>query len=331
MKCAKLIVVTVLALLAVQAPVLAEKPNPLLLGEYELDRNNGVVDGDTIRCWKLDGGVRILGVDAEETFKSLDDRRTAGLDYDAYRAAKLAVNDLPVKFGSFLGEEGAHFARDFFQGVKSVRLEYDSAARKKDIYGRHLCYVFATPKNAKAEQNFSVELVRAGYSPYSAKYGHSLRFRKEFEAAQKEAREGGRGIWNPKAMGYRDYDKRLEWWNARAEQLEKLTRSFTGDTDIDLAADAATEALGKAAGKSVRLLCSMAEMKDAFVQDEKTAHMWCTVSPQCRVKVIFAEGMFEACKVLELRGWYVLARGTLTADGRNYTLTITRAEDFKKA
>jgi endonuclease YncB( thermonuclease family) len=312
--------------------VLAEE-NALVLGTYELDRNNGVVDGDTIKCWKLDGSVRLLAVDAEETFHALEDRIDAGRGWEAYAAKKAADNDLPVKYGSFIGEEGWHWAREFFRGVKAVRLEYDSLDRKKDIYGRHLCYAFATPNGAKAEQNFCVELVRAGYSPYSMKYGHSVRFRKEFEQAEKEAREAKRGIWWEKPMGYRDYDVRLKWWKSRADQLDTwAAKDGKVANAIDLAADNGPERLKALSGKEVVLLCNMPERPDGLGADDTPPRIKFTAGDRLSVTAYFdGTGRWDECKPDSVRGWYVVVRGKLEPDGDNWKITVKKTTDFAKA
>lgn len=317
----------------IQSDVRADAAGSLVLGEYELERNSGVVDGDTIKCWKLEGSVRLLSVDAEEIFHELQDRIDAGRDFEAYAAKKAAENDMPVKYGSFIGEEGLHWARDFFRGVKTVRLEYDSLERKQDIYGRHLCYAFATPRGEREEKNFCVELVRAGYSPYSMKYGHSARFRKQFEQAEKEAREAKRGIWWDKPLGYRDYDKRLPWWNARAEQLDTWASKLGKQGNaIDLAADNASERLKALAGKDVVLLCNMPERKDALGAEEAPPRIKFTAGARTSLTVMFETAeLWKQCAPEQLRGYYVIVRGKLQQDGDDWKIAITKLEEFKKA
>jgi endonuclease YncB( thermonuclease family) len=333
MRTLTLIPILMLAVAYSPVRVQADARADLILGEYELDRNNGVVDGDTIRCWKLDGGVRMLCVDCEETFKSLEDRRAAGKDWDAYATEKAKANDLPVKYGSFMGEEAWHYARDFFKDVKTVRLEYDTLVRKKDIYGRHLCYVLATPAKEKKEKNFCVELVREGYSPYSAKYGHSERFRKDFESAEKEAREAKRGIWGEKPMGYRDYDVRTKWWNERAEQLTAFRKDYAGKGNaIELTNDDTGEKLEAHVGKEVVLLCNMPEFKDGLYPDENPPRIWFTATQDAGLHLYLKDvEMFTAVDPGKLRGKYVVVKGKLEKHGRDWKLTLKRAEDFIEA
>jgi len=322
-----------LAGMAFIQPSARAETRSLVLGEYELLRNAGVVDGDTIRCWKLDGGVRLLCVDAEETFKELEDRKNARLDWEKYVADKKTANDLPVKYGSFMGEEATHFAEQFFRGVKKVRLEYDTLVRKKDIYGRHLCYVFATPRDAKTEQNFCVELVRAGYSPYAMKYGHSERFRKEFEQAEKEAREAKRGIWGEKSLGYDDYEKRTKWWAERGEQLERFRKDYANvGNAFELSNDDTGDKLEQHVGKEVVLLCNMPEFKDRLYTDEEPPRIWFTATQDTGLHLYFENAaLYAACDPDKLRGKYVIITGTLERRGSDWQLTLKKAQNFEKA
>ncbi|HRJ78775.1 MAG TPA: hypothetical protein PLF37_09695, partial [Planctomycetota bacterium] len=75
-----------------------DKPESLLLGEFELAEKDAVIDGDTIRVTGLKSSLRLLCLDAEETFKNASDRKAAVSDFEAYREAKEAVSDMPVKY-----------------------------------------------------------------------------------------------------------------------------------------------------------------------------------------------------------------------------------------
>ncbi|MCA8918403.1 MAG: thermonuclease family protein [Planctomycetes bacterium] len=313
-------------------PVACDEQKTLVLGTYELDRYNPVTDGDTIRVWGLREGIRLLCVDTEETFKSLDDRKNAGINWDAYQAAKEADQELPVKYGTFMGEEAAHFARDFFRGVKEVRLEYDTLSRKKGFFGRHLCYVFATPAGKDKEANFCVELVRQGYSPYSMKYGHSERFRKEFEAAQKEAREAKRGIWREKPMGYRDYETRLAWWGTRGDQIDKYRAQYAKTANaIELGNDNTAESLEANVGKDVVLFGSVGEHDSVFAREDPP---YCVIAAQRDVDVnvrFKSAELIGACGPEKLLGYFVIVKGTLQRDGKDWQVLVEDAKQFKKA
>lgn len=61
---------------------------------------------------------------------------------------------------------------------------------ERDKYGRLLAYVFMD------DNNFNLELVRQGLSPYYTKYGKSLKYDVEFKSAEKSARDEKLGIWS---------------------------------------------------------------------------------------------------------------------------------------
>ena len=312
-----------------------EKPakDPLVLGEFALAKE-AIIDGDTIRVDGLKASLRLLCLDAEETFKNASDRKAATEDFDAYREAKEAGSDLPVKYATFVGEDGKHFAEKFFDGVKTVRLEYDTLNRKIDYFNRNLCYVFATPKDSKEEKNYNVELVRAGLSPYSMKYGHSTRFRDKFEAAEKEAREAKRGIWAEKPRGYRDYDKRLKWWKERAEQMERFEKANKENKQALVLGDDDTEEKLKAAkGKEVLLLGGVLE-RDGYFPDETPPRVMLGNREKHDVAVRFADKkVYEAAKPEKLKGYLVAAKGKLDYDEKYkcWFIVVTEAGAFVKA
>jgi micrococcal nuclease len=120
-----------------------------------------VIDGDTIM---LDGHerVRLIGVDTPET---VDPRR-------------------PVQR---FGKEASAFTRNLVQG-KKVRMEYDW--QRTDKYGRTLGYVYL-------EDGIFVnaEIVKRGYGFAYVKY--PFKFMEEFKGYEREARQAGRGLWQP--------------------------------------------------------------------------------------------------------------------------------------
>ncbi len=310
-----------------------DKPESLLLGEFELAEKDAVIDGDTIRVTGLKSSLRLLCLDAEETFKNASDRKAAVSDFEAYREAKEAVSDMPVKYATFVGEEGRDFAVKFFDGIKKVRLEYDTLNRKVDYYGRNLCYIFATPKGAGEEKNYNVELVRAGLSPYSMKYGHSRRFREKFEAAEKEARDAKRGIWAEKPRGYRDYDQRLKWWSERADQADRFEQKHRDDKSaIILGDDDTGEKLKAAVGKEVTLLGGVLEANGLF-PDEKQPRVMLGHREKQDVAVRFGDKKaYGQAKPDSCRGYFVVVKGVLQFDEKaGYSLTVSDAKDFTKA
>ena len=119
-----------------------------------------VIDGDTI---ELEGGVRVrlLGVDTPET--NHPDRP-------------------PERFG----REATEFTRQFVDD-RIVRLEFDR--ERHDNYRRVLAWVYVD------DVLVNEEIVRAGWGRAMTRFPCSAIIRKRLLAAQSEAREAGRGIW----------------------------------------------------------------------------------------------------------------------------------------
>jgi len=222
----------------------------LLLGEFRLTK---VVDGDTVRVDGLDASLRLLGIDAEETFKTEADRRAFEAGWEAYLKQKRGDSKRPVKAPTPMGEAAKEWGLAWFAGVPRVRVERDHAAEIRDRFDRYLAYVFAEKEGRWL--NYNVELVRAGLSPYFAKYGNSRRFHQEFVAAEAEAKAQRRGIWKPGAMAYPDYPEREAWWNARGSFVEAFRKEGEGKpTYIDITHVDALTRLEENVGKEVHLL-----------------------------------------------------------------------------
>ncbi len=234
------------------------KEEGLLLGVFRLARDP-VIDGDTIRVEGLGDSVRLLALDTEERLRGRD-RAAASEDYDAYVKKKRGVPKRTQKFGTPMGEEAAEFARAFFDGVQSVRLERDDPKEIKGAYGRFLAYAMVQ-KNGRWTI-YNVEAVRAGMSPYFTKYGYSRRFDKELALAEAEAKRAKRGIWSPDARGYGDYDERKAWWNARADFIRAFEHEAAHrDDHILLSHFDALERLEANLGKEVTLLSTVDQIK----------------------------------------------------------------------
>ncbi len=118
-----------------------------------------VIDGDTVVLESV-GRVRLIGIDTPET---VDPRK-------------------PVEF---FGREASEYLRGMLAGQR-VRLEYDQPRR--DRYGRTLAYLFL------ADSRFvNLEMIVRGYAHAYPKY--PFRYLEEFTAAERAAREAGRGLW----------------------------------------------------------------------------------------------------------------------------------------
>jgi endonuclease YncB( thermonuclease family) len=186
----------------------------LIIGEYRLS-DKPVVDGDTVRVEGVDGSIRLLSIDTEEKLRSKADRAAAAKDFDQYLKGKRGGGTRPQKTGTPMGERATEFAQAFFRGAELVRLERDDPKEIRGHFGRLLAYAFVK-KNGRWT-SYNVESVRAGMSPYFTKYGYSHRFHNQLTHAEAEARVAKRGIWDPNAQSYGDYDERKAWWNARAD------------------------------------------------------------------------------------------------------------------
>jgi len=143
-------------LLLLSSPVLANA------GQYKIIR---IVDGDTIVI-EYDGKyekVRMLCVNTPESVHSD------------------AKQNIPM------GKVASKYTQKKLTG-KYVNLEFE-IDRLRGHYGRLLAYVFVDG------QNFNMDLVRQGLSPYYTKYGKSEKYDSEFRSAEKLARKEKLNIW----------------------------------------------------------------------------------------------------------------------------------------
>ncbi len=238
-----------------------ERPG-LVLGEFALPPN-AVIDGDTLRVVGLDATLRVLAIDTEEAYGSEADRRAAERDFDAYLEKAFEDGDLD-KFGTPMGAEATRWTEEFFDGVDTVRLERDHPKEIRGHYNRYLVYVFKRGDDGEWI-HFNIESVRAGMSPYYSKYGYSRRFHDEFVAAQNEARQAQRGIWDPdaKSYGIDNYDHRIAVWNARADFLREFEeQAETRDDFIVLTNWDALLRLEERVGDEVTLLGSVGDIRE---------------------------------------------------------------------
>ncbi len=241
------------------SPAVVRRPSTdpaVVLGPHSLSQGRPpVVDGDTIRVEGLQGSLRLIGIDTEETFKDKGMRKLASEDWAEYlrTVSSGARAERPPKYGTPMGEAARRFAEGFFENVESVRLEYDDPVRKLGYFRRHLVHVLV--QSGEHLLNFNVEVVRQGLSPYYKKYGRSARYHAAFTAAEAEARAYRRGIWAdpPRFHCYPDYEVRLAWWSERDwayQRLIRLKRTMKDDLAI-LGDDAEWERLKSMTGRKV--------------------------------------------------------------------------------
>ena len=157
-----------------QPPVPNTVPTPTIIRESTPSASLGVsgkevlvvrvIDGDTI---EVEGGqkVRYIGIDTPET---VDPRRPVGC----------------------FGKEASGENRRLIEG-KNVLLVKDVS--DTDKFGRLLRYVYITTDNGSAIF-VNDHLVRQGYA-HASTYPPDVKFTDRFLQAEKEAREGNRGLW----------------------------------------------------------------------------------------------------------------------------------------
>jgi endonuclease YncB( thermonuclease family) len=269
-----------------------------------------VVDGDTVHVEGLDASLRLLGVDAEETFKHEKDRRAFKAPWPEYMRNMRAGNPRPVKYPTPVGEEAKAFAQRFFEGVDQVRLERDHPREIRDYFNRYLAYVLVS--RGGRELNYNLELVRAGLSPYFSKYGYSRRFHAEFAAAEAEARAARRGIWDPAKQHYPDYDERQRWWDARAEFIKAFETDAGGRADhVILTNEDAPERLEALLGREVVVLGAVAAIREA--EGNGPARVMLSRRRADDFPLIFWDGSVLARSGLgERLGEYVRVRGVVS-------------------
>jgi hypothetical protein len=219
-----------------------------------------------------------------------------------------------------MGEEATAFARRFFDGVELVRLERDDPKELRGRFGRPLAYAIVEKDGRWTSYN--EECIRAGMSPYFTKYGYSRRFHKDFSHAEAEAREAKRGIWNPNAQSYGDYDERKAWWNARADFIRAFEHEANRRDDFILLSHwDAPERLEQNLGKDVTVLSTIERIKHF----EGLVRVSLTMAPEGSLPIIFFDkGVFEKSELAAFDREPVRVRGRVEryTKGRYTTLQI---------
>jgi endonuclease YncB( thermonuclease family) len=287
-----------------------EAPN-LTIGEFTMDR---VVDGDTIRVEGLDSSLRLLGFDAEETFKHDRERRSYQAGWDQYKIAARTGKDgkrllRPAKFATPMGDSARDWAVAWFAGVDKVRLERDHPAEIRDRYNRYLAYVFANKNGVWLDYN--VEAVRAGMAPYFPKYGRSRRYHQDFVAAEAEAKAAQRGIWQPGAQAYDDYPEREAWWAARGEFVDRFRGEAEGNGGkpnyIDLTHADALSTVEAMLGKEVVILATVGEV---YVGEQGPTRVMLARAQKSDFPLIFFdENVFRTSSIAAWKGEWVRVTG----------------------
>ena len=166
-----------------------------------------VVDGDTIHV-NLNGDVeklRLTNIDTEES---------------------LPGGDKPI---TDIGKRTSKMAKEYFNLAEGtdvlVDIEFETddpvevcLKKHRDNFGRLLCYIF------KDDENYSLKLIKEGWSPYFEKYGRSRLYHKELNNAEMLAQSKDLLIWNTieNESGHTrgNYTQLKNWWNTRALVVE---------------------------------------------------------------------------------------------------------------
>jgi micrococcal nuclease len=107
-----------------------------------------------------------------------------------------------------MGKVASDFTAKKLMG-KDVDLEFGPELR--DRHGRLLAYVMVDG------QNFNLEVVRHGLSPYYTKYGLSRKYDQDFREAEKLARKNKLNIWADPELTERYLRLKSKWGQSRAE------------------------------------------------------------------------------------------------------------------
>ena len=108
-----------------------------------------------------------------------------------------------------MGKVASNYAKKNLTG-KYVDLEFEGS-RRRGNYGRLLAYVFVDG------QNFNLDLVKQGLSPYYTKYGKSQKYDAEFRAAERQARKEKLNIWGDPELT-KKYLRLKSKWDQRSSQ-----------------------------------------------------------------------------------------------------------------
>jgi endonuclease YncB( thermonuclease family) len=170
-----------------------------------------VIDGDTVEAGLNSGRehVRLLAIDTEES---------------------IASSSKPV---TPFGRETSKWAKEWLRAGEACWLEY--GPERRDVYSRLLAYLWH--EAGGVWRMYNLEAVARGYSPYFTKYGYSREHHGAFVAAEREAREGRRGIWDPRRASelrgnYLGPNGLKALWDDRAEALTRFEALQASRPDI---------------------------------------------------------------------------------------------------
>jgi len=108
-----------------------------------------------------------------------------------------------------MGKVASDYTKSRLKG-KYIDLEFEGPMRGK--YGRLLAYVFVDG------ENYNIELVRQGLSPYYTKYGLSEKYDWGFREAERYARDHNLNIWGDPALTKRYLRLKSKWGQYRSQE-----------------------------------------------------------------------------------------------------------------
>ncbi len=280
-----------------------------------------VTDGDTLRLPDR-GPVRVLGVDCEELFKSPRTREEAERDFAAYTRARRGDAAVPVKFPTPAGEAARDAARALVATAGQVRLERDSViASDVDNYGRTLAHVVLL--GPEGDVLLSEALIEQGHSPYFVKYGRSRRFDRRLARAEKRARARRRGIWSETGPDhYPDYEERLDWWHARADQVDRWRAREDAPGHVSLDDPSADARLRGLVGREATVFGLLRARKDEGLP----RILWLRHLPRLDFPVVlFDVAVWDGLDHEALRHRFVTVTGNVTLYRNRPQILVERA------
>lgn len=228
---------------------------------------SAIRDADTIETPEDPKGVRFASYNAPEIPHP---EQAAGARSEAERNVKLA--------GEPLGQEATEALRKYLKEGQTVRIVADSNDRAAEVdkYGRPVRYVETLPTGLNwlldtpvgkyvPAKDLGLELTRQGMGDdrYQSLSGTKTDRSKEYTEARKEARDAGRGVWQPdiaadlgwvgKAKNYEDPDAALPAWT-KAVGPAGLGLMATGNAGVF---SAMGQSAGGAAAKAYNALLAV--------------------------------------------------------------------------
>lgn len=110
------------------------------------------------------------------------------------RKVRFLLIDAPEMYHKTLGEqpygkEAQQLNRSILDNAETVTIEFDKTGDKEDKYDRLLAYVYADGKSVQQQ------LLESGYVRVGYVYNEQASHLAEYEAAQKQAKDANKGIW----------------------------------------------------------------------------------------------------------------------------------------